>query len=78
MWFFFAIISDKCKKKIYCLGNAYKNPVMRQHSAFSYVGLLLDPVKGFGRGCFCPSGKKRAFIQFVPPLIFFCMEYVIC
>ena len=26
-----------------------------------YVGLLLAPAKGFGRGFFRPSGKKRAY-----------------
>ena len=26
-----------------------------------YAGLLLAPVEGFGRGFFCPSGKKRAY-----------------
>ena len=26
-----------------------------------YAGLLLAPAEGFGRGIFCPSGKKRAF-----------------
>ena len=25
-----------------------------------YAGLLLAPAEGFGRGFFCPSGKKRA------------------
>ena len=27
----------------------------------SYAGLLLVPAEGFGRGFFCPSGKKRAY-----------------
>ena len=26
-----------------------------------YAGLLLAPAEGFGRGFFCPLGKKRAF-----------------
>ena len=26
-----------------------------------YAGLLLTPAEGFGRGFFCPLGKKRAF-----------------
>ena len=26
-----------------------------------YAGLLLAPAEGFGRGYFCPSGKKRAY-----------------
>ena len=26
-----------------------------------YAGLLLAPPEGFGRGFFCPSGKKRAY-----------------
>ena len=31
-----------------------------------YAGLLLAPAEGFGRGFFCPSGKKRAFLLFWP------------
>ena len=26
-----------------------------------YAGLLLAPAEGFGRGFFCPSGKKKAY-----------------
>ena len=26
-----------------------------------YAGLLLAPAEGFGRGFFCPVGKKRAY-----------------
>ena len=32
-----------------------KNPVFWQHSAFSYMGLLLASAECFGRGFFCPK-----------------------
>ena len=39
-----------------------------------YTGLLIAPAEGFGRGFFCPSGKKLAFYAvfayFRPILVF--------
>ena len=34
---------------------------IRLEDTARYAGLLLAPAEGFGRGFFCPSGKKRAY-----------------
>ena len=37
-------------------------PVLRNLLYYLYyAGLLLVPAEGFGRGFFCPSGKKRPY-----------------
>ena len=58
---FFAILFDKCfpKEKFTAQGRVTKNPVFEQHSAFSYLGLLLDPAEDFGPDFFCPSVRAK-------------------
>ena len=36
-------------------------PLLTLEDTARYAGLLLASAEGFGRGFFCPSGKKRAF-----------------
>ena len=40
----------------------------RRYGPLRYAGLLLAPAEGFGLrpSLFCPSGKKRAFMLFLP------------
>ena len=43
-------------------------PLEKLEDTARYAGLLLAPAEGFGRGFFCPLGKKKAFFMLFWPI----------